>query len=245
MKIIKSSVLFFNFFVLLILLSCKKNDTALLRQQMQALKGEWVAERVYVDIDSPDREASLKIQNSMKSDMVIIKRHLLFNEDGSFMTYTKIDSVVIQSEGFYTLDIENQQINFEFKQGDSNPISFDFQYKIDKDSLYIINDNLQKIRDNVDENNFSDTNLRLLYGIKDRDKFELNSASITKVFARPNVNDTVEDNELEITEEVKSNNTKMSREDEEKNIPSENQENRKPQEMIRSEDETTDNVEIS
>lgn len=175
-------VIFLNIVVLLTMLSCKKNNAEELRQQMQTLSGEWKLERVVTEVSCPDEEATLKIRSNMESEMTIIKQYIHFEDNGNFTTSNKIDSLLIQAEGIYTLN--KNKIQLEFKQGDSMAIAFDFEYKINGDSLYIVNNDLLKIKSNIEENNFSDNNLKLLYGIKDRGTFQLDNAVITKVFSK-------------------------------------------------------------
>lgn len=170
------------FLLLILVASCRKKEVQNSSENKRNIVGNWYLVNTLATVDSNDKEASSKIASSMESEMTVLKSSLAINGDDIFTVKSVLDSIVLTKDGKYTIDDNN--ITFAFLGQDQSTIKFTYQFEVSKDSLYIIFDNIEEIQSLLNNKTYSDSNLKLLYGIKDRNNVDLKSASIKRIYAR-------------------------------------------------------------
>lgn len=176
---------FFLLLIVSLLVGCGKISKKRHPNQKKMLEGAWNLIRTEADIATNDDEASGKIALNMESEMSVLRTKISFDSINQFTVISKLDSLEMKKDGEY--EIVDDKLIFSFVADDKSIISFKYDFEVIGDSLYIIFDNLDHIEDVIKSKTFSDNNLKLMYGIKNRELFELSKANVKRIYARDSI----------------------------------------------------------
>lgn len=183
MNLYTKSIVFILLSILLV--NCKRDKSKQINDLKESIQGVWILESSEFDIDTSDAFATDKIGNTMNSEMSLLLKTELKLDDNNFMVIGKLDSIDLVKEGTYQVDIrDTNYITFLFKDTDEATVEFEYTIDIQNDSLFIIYDNLENISEYLQSKTFTDKNIQLMFGIKNRDSIQINSATIKRIYTR-------------------------------------------------------------